>query len=318
MEHCFGVPGIVYNFNNQNLVTFEDNLGYKSDLPVVAYIYFETTAPTDSCFDPKQKKMFIVLYVTLIAFHQKLKMNSVIIQRSFGHSLEQLTTINYLTNDQMPFVNINLIKQLKDCALEVSQKKCKNALAQMFSIELCLVQQPVLSWFNKKIKSQHLEIDLSRKNKYEKDHPINWNSDKCLICNFPLKIDPIGPDVPNNEMSYRNFYIRHKDKFLRNIYSKEQLERTPQIKTLQEYYKTFQKFIKICVSLQSVLVSHINFDDSEYNDHELKDFLQNKCADQYDNFDKLWVAIEGTEIKNIVKNTSYKIPRFNLKLYTFV
>ena len=70
--------------------------------------------------------------------------------------------------------------------------------------------------------------------------------------------------------------------------------------------------------LQSVLVSHINFDDSDDNDHELKDFLQNKCADQYDNFDKLWVAIEGTEIKNIVKNTSYKIPRFNLKLYTFV
>ena len=70
--------------------------------------------------------------------------------------------------------------------------------------------------------------------------------------------------------------------------------------------------------LQSVLVSHINFDDSGDNDHELKDFLQNKCADQYDNFDKLWVAIEGTEIKNIVKNTSYKIPRFNLKLYTFV
>ena len=27
MEHCSGVPGIVYNFNNQNLVTFEDNLG---------------------------------------------------------------------------------------------------------------------------------------------------------------------------------------------------------------------------------------------------------------------------------------------------
>ena len=148
MEHCFGVPGIVYNFNSQNLVTFEDNLGYKGDLPVVVYIYFETTASTDSCFDPKQKKMFIVLYVTLIAFHQKLKMNRVIIQRSFGHSLEQLTTINYLTNDQMPFVNINLIKQLKDCALEVSRKKCKNALAQMFSVELYLVKQAVLSCFN--------------------------------------------------------------------------------------------------------------------------------------------------------------------------
>ena len=27
IEHCSGVPGIAYNFNNQNFVTFEDNLG---------------------------------------------------------------------------------------------------------------------------------------------------------------------------------------------------------------------------------------------------------------------------------------------------
>ena len=49
MEHCFGVSGIVYNFNNQNLVTFEDK-------PVLAYINFETAAPTNSCFKPEQKK----------------------------------------------------------------------------------------------------------------------------------------------------------------------------------------------------------------------------------------------------------------------
>ena len=96
IEHCPGVPGIVYSFNNQNLVTFEDNLGYKGDLPVVAYIHFETTAPTDSYFDPEQKNMFVVSYVIILAFHPKLKMDRVIIQGSFGHSLQQLTTINYL------------------------------------------------------------------------------------------------------------------------------------------------------------------------------------------------------------------------------
>ena len=150
MQHCSSVPGIVYNFNNQNLVTFEDNLGYKGDLPVVAYIDFETTAPTNSCFDPKQKKMFVVLYVIIFSFHPKLKMNRIIIQRSFGHSLEQLTTINYLTNNQMPFININLVKQLKDCSLEVSRKTCKNTLAQMFYVELSLAKQAILSWFNQK------------------------------------------------------------------------------------------------------------------------------------------------------------------------
>ena len=52
MEHCSGVPWIIYNFNNQNLVSFDDNFGYKGDLAVVAYIDFGTTAPTDAYFDP--------------------------------------------------------------------------------------------------------------------------------------------------------------------------------------------------------------------------------------------------------------------------
>ena len=114
-----------------------------------------------------------------------------------------------------------------------------------------------------------------------------------------MKIDPVGPDIPNNRMSYGNFFIRYEHKFLGNIYSKEQIESSPQIKTLKEYYKIFQKFIKICVSFQSVLISHVNFDDSDDNDHELKDFLQNNCAGY--NLDELQNDIENIKIKNIVK-----------------
>ena len=100
----------------------------------------------------------------------------------------------------MSFVGIKLIKQLKGSALEVTQKECKNAIVQMFSIELCLIKKTILAWFNWKIKSQHLEIDLLTKSQCEKNHPINWESDKCHICHFPLKIDPVGQDIPNNEM----------------------------------------------------------------------------------------------------------------------
>ena len=122
IEHCSGVPGIIYNFGTQNLVSFEGNFGYKGDLPVVAYIDFETTAPTDTCFDPEQKQMFVVSYV-IIAFHPKLNIDKMIVQRSVGHSLEKLTSLDYLKNDQMVFVNINLIKQLKDAAADVILKK---------------------------------------------------------------------------------------------------------------------------------------------------------------------------------------------------
>ena len=55
IESCTGVPGIVYNFQTQNLVTFEDNLKNKGDLPMTFYFDLETTTPTDSCYDPEQK-----------------------------------------------------------------------------------------------------------------------------------------------------------------------------------------------------------------------------------------------------------------------
>ena len=79
MEHCSGVPEIIYNFNNQNLVSFENNFGYKGDLPVVAYIELETTAPTDACFDPEQKQMFVISYVIIPTFHPKLNIDRVIV-----------------------------------------------------------------------------------------------------------------------------------------------------------------------------------------------------------------------------------------------
>ena len=42
IESCSGIPGVVYNFNNENLVTFEDNLGSKGDLPMAIYFDYET------------------------------------------------------------------------------------------------------------------------------------------------------------------------------------------------------------------------------------------------------------------------------------
>ena len=53
IENCTGQPDIVYNFNSQNLITFENDLKYKGDIPLVAYIEFETTAPINECLDPE-------------------------------------------------------------------------------------------------------------------------------------------------------------------------------------------------------------------------------------------------------------------------
>ena len=76
-----GIPGVAYNFNNKSLISFEDNFIYKGDLSLVDYMDFETTAPTDNCFNPEQKKMFVVSYVIV---------DRVIIERNFEHSLKKI------------------------------------------------------------------------------------------------------------------------------------------------------------------------------------------------------------------------------------
>lgn len=42
------MPGIIYKFENQKLVTFEDNLKYMGDLPFDAYFDFKTTTDNGS------------------------------------------------------------------------------------------------------------------------------------------------------------------------------------------------------------------------------------------------------------------------------
>ena len=49
--------------------------------------------------------------------------------------------IDYLINGQMSFIDVTLVKHVNDIAQEVSQRKCKNALGQMFTIEPALIKK---------------------------------------------------------------------------------------------------------------------------------------------------------------------------------
>ena len=90
----------------------------------------------------------------IVAFHPELNLERIIICRSFAHSLDQLTTLNYLTREQITYIEPYLINMLRDVAFEVTKRKCKNSLGQMFSIECALVKKTLLKWFNMKFKKQ--------------------------------------------------------------------------------------------------------------------------------------------------------------------
>ena len=79
ISNCSGAPGVIYNFNNQNLISYQDNFHAKADIPFVIFFDYETTASTDNSFDPEQKKVFVVSYVMIVVFHPELKLNCIVI-----------------------------------------------------------------------------------------------------------------------------------------------------------------------------------------------------------------------------------------------
>ena len=262
MENCSGRPEVVYNFNNQNLISYQDNFHAKGDVPFLIYFDFETTAPTDNCLDPEQKKMFVVSYVMIVAFNPELNLERIIIQRSFAHSIDQLTSLNYFTREQITFIDQSLIKMLKDMAFEVAKRRCKNSIGQMFSIESALVKKTLLKWFNQKFKRQFNKINPIKKLRYESKNPINWKEDKCVICKFPIKLEPTNFETPDDEMSFGDFVIRYEHKFLRNIYTEEQIKDSHHVKDLKSYYEIFEEYILICIDLLALLK---NFNRNNFN-----------------------------------------------------
>ena len=77
----------------------------------------------------------------IVAFNPELNLDRIIIRRSFTHSIEQLTSLDYFTREQITCIDKSLVKMLKDMAFEVSKRRCKNSIGQMFSIESALVKK---------------------------------------------------------------------------------------------------------------------------------------------------------------------------------
>ena len=308
MKNCLGKPGFVYNFQTRNLLTFEENIKFKRDVPLTTYIDFETTAPTDCCLDPESNKMNVVSYVIILAFHPKLQLPRIIIERSFGHSLEKLCQIDYLTSEQLKYGDVITVKQLRDCALAVHKKTNVIAMSEMFCTEIKFATDCVLKWYHAKYKN--LELSLESKNEFEKENPIDWENGECVLCRFPLEANPTTCE--NEKMSYGDFIIKKEHMFLRNIFSEEELLKSSSIATFQSFHKHFIEFLEIVVFLEEEIKSSQLFSDCSYLN--LKRFIE-KHFSEFDSFKHIKQDIETVQIKGY---SNSKIPKFNLQLYAFV
>ena len=237
-------------------------------------------------------------------------MKRVIIERSFGHSIQKLTTIDYLTSEQLKFKDVITLKQLRDCALSVANKKNKAAISEMFSTELKFASDCLLKWFHSKHKNS--ELSIQEKREYEIQNPIDWKNGKCQICNFPLHINPSNNvTTQDDEMSDGDFIIQKEHKFLRNLFSKVELQGSEAIKNIKSFHEHFCSFLQVVIFAQQCNNSMKEF--SECYHTELIEFLNEYCKDCTD-FIELKEKISDFEVKSKKKS---KIPKFTMKLYAF-
>ena len=160
-------------------------------------------------------------------------------------------------------------------AFDVCKTKCNNSVGQMFSIESAMVKKTLLKWFNSKYRRRFEKLNPIQKLRYERLHPINWAKDKCVICKFPMKMEPTNYLTPDNKMTFGDFIIKFERKFSRNIYTNEEIQKSDHIKNLQSYHKIFQEYIQICIGLFSVLN---NFDRHNYVNYATEEFVENQFA----------------------------------------
>ena len=153
----------------KNIVTFQGNLKYRGDVPFCVYADFETTAPTADYLNPENKAMFAVSYSLIFVWHPKLSLPKQMVVRGFNHTLEELSNMSYLTSEQLAMRNQRTTRQLQDAVVNIHSKNKKNAIVEVFNIELKFACDILMLW--------------------------------CSMCDFAIKVDPKGLDYKENNMS---------------------------------------------------------------------------------------------------------------------
>ena len=148
---------------------------------------------------------------------------------------------------------------------------------------------------------------------YERNNPVNWTDDKCVLCKMPLRVEPTNFKTPGDEMTYGDFVIRFEYIFIRNIYTSGQIKESHHLETLESYYKIYQKFVSISIGLLSMFN---NYNKNDEINTEVSYFIEENFAG--DSIDELKNCVMQTEIKNALQSSAGLVPKFNLKVYVFV
>ena len=130
---------------------------------------------------------------------------------------------------------------------------------------------------------------------------------------MPLKIEPTSFKTNDDEMSYSDFVVWFERKFIKNIFTNEQIQQSDDLNCLENCYKKYQKLISISIGLLSLFNNYHRIDELN---NETREFIEESFAN--DTIDELKSRVMQTKIKTALKTSFGRLPKFNLKIYAFV
>ena len=93
--------GINFTFDNCQILNYQDNFKYLADLPFAVYFDFKTTTGGNCNFFGA--RMFAVSYCQIYSFHPSLKLNKIVIYRSFEQTPEQIYDLGHISDEHVAF-----------------------------------------------------------------------------------------------------------------------------------------------------------------------------------------------------------------------
>ena len=236
------------------------------DLPFTICFDFETTTGDSVLLD---KKMYVISYCQVYTFHPKLKLPKNIVLKSFQQNNNEITSLDHLSREHIPYFDQVTMSQMKDSAMRVLHKENTVALAELFALELKFPIYTLVKWFNFTIKTKFLELDNFQKQAFMEKNPLDLARTTCSICGFKLCLFAYeGHEQTLNLTIWFDFIVKQEYLFLKNIGVYNESE------TLESFYESFEYFLEMLA-----LLKNENFKLQEMEQEKLREFLENCCAD---------------------------------------
>ena len=117
--------------------------------------------------------MFVVRYCPIYAFYPNLKLDKIVIFRSFQQNAEEIYSLDHFLQGHVQCFDSVTFNQLKNAVTNVLVRQKSTSLSEPFSIELKFTIDALARWFNDVFKSKFGELGEIQKQIFTKENPMN-------------------------------------------------------------------------------------------------------------------------------------------------